>query len=68
MLLPVPDMLFPETTTALLFGFLKGSMIFFSELNLELIIDAKWARLSSCSIGLLNMRRTQTPLHTLLGL
>jgi len=58
-------MLFQETTTDLSIRFLKGSYIFFSELNLELTIDAKLARLSGCSLGLLNMRCTQPPLSNL---
>ena len=36
-------------------GFLEGSRIFFSELNLELIIDAKLTCLSGCNFGLLKM-------------
>ena len=43
---------------------LKGSRIFFSELNIELIIDAKLARLLGCELGLLNIRRTLAPLPT----
>ena len=37
-------------------------MIFFSELNLELIIDAELVRLSGCSLCLINMRRNLAPL------
>ena len=37
-------------------------MIVFSELNLELIIDEKLARLSGCSLDLLYTRRTLAPL------
>ena len=58
-------MLFPETTTDLSSGDLKGLRIFFSELNLELIIDDKLVRLSSCNIGLLIMRPILAPLSNL---
>jgi len=37
-------------------------MIFFSELNLQLIIYAKLARLSGRSLGLRKIRRTLAPL------
>ena len=42
--------------------FWKGFMIFFTEFNFELSIDANLARLLGCSLGLLNMRRTLAPL------
>ena len=64
--------IFPETITGLfeyfIIYFIGFQRIFerfydlISELNLELLIDAKLARLSGCSFGLLKMRYTLAPL------